>query len=916
MDPSQIPSTDVKERYHQLALDIVKISAGIRDATREIIMAQKASTFDETVLQVLKSNVDVLMTRNSKQLELLELMSQLKKDPANTDALSGKDYDEALNDAVKEIDSTSKSTERVAKLLESRLATLKSMKEAGIAPPLERPLTPPGKLGEGKPLMTGGGANISLAADPVRVLTDEGEIATYIRDHNKELIAICPAYAARVRDAIPNILAWADRSEKNNFTLVLYEEGGKPEGFAFAFIDHKYFNPPLKLYLFQICAYPGRGIGTILLKRVEKIATQMGLNDVVLFHADEYSENFYKYHGYSQMPKEEEETQPFRKRVGAAALMTGGAEAVGYDGIAEPVRYNNVSCAHVSVAFLATYYPFLGPLAQSIPKTVQDQPDIFRRVRMACRDSNIATVETKGDDPYYPDVLGKPGVGMRVVDENCRVEGWGGLVWQDEPKPGELSHLLAVVREPLNIKGKTEGGEIIDLQGNIVYLWTNADDDGTERAADVKDLKYEIQSKSMAELEKRDDKFLYRLIKPTTILWIKSPIPFQDIEERRTEIREVWDTWNPKAKRRKPKLSQAAAGGPDPDEEDDDTEWEPPEDAPPKPPPAAPEPPKPVSELDQIRQLIEAENEVERRIKEDEERRRRFLGIGRGKRSYSASGLMQGGAEAVGYEGLRKPFTYNMFSCVHASFSFLATYYPFLRPIVAGIPNTAVQVFYKLREVQDVCKGLGIETIYMEGEDPAEPDRTGKPGIPYSIVHDYCRVKGWGGIMIQNALKSKIGHVLPFVRENLPYTTSAGRPTQGLPVYLLTTSTEEGVEKPVSTRDLAHEDETLPFGKKKFNKIGPSYIFWICKEIPLSASLEERKADIAKEPPLPDAPAKWILAAGRKAVLIGLVSKPELNGKTVNVFAQNGDRWLVKLEGAEETMRIKPENLTGVGLAS
>lgn len=745
MDPSQIPSIDVKERYHQLALDIVKISAGIRDATREIVLAQKASTFDETVLQVLKSNVDVLMTRNSKQLELLELMSQLKKDPANTDALSGKDYDEALNDAVKEIDSTSKSTERVAKLLESRLATLKSMKEAGTAPPLERPLTPPGKLGEGKP------------------------------------------------------------------------------------------------------------------------------------------------------------------------VMTGGAEAVGYDGLRDPVRYNNVSCAHVSVAFLATYYPFLGPLAVSIPKTVQQQPDIFRRVKKACRDSNIDTVETKGDDPYYPDVLGNPGVGMRVVDENCRVKGWGGLVFQEAPKPDELSHLLAVVREPLNIKGstKSDGSEIIDLQGNIVYLWTHADDDGTERAADVKDLKYERQSKSMVEFPKRDDSFLYRLIKPTTILWIKSPIPFQDIEERRKEIQEVKDTWNPQAKRKKPMSAQAAAGGPD--EEDDDTEWEPPE--PPAEPPPRPEAP-PITESDQIKLLIAAENEVERRIKEEEEKRRRFMGIGRGKRSYSASGLMHGGAEAVGYQGLRKPFTYNMYSCVHASFSFLAAYYPFLRPILAGIPNTAVQVFYKLREVQDVCKGLGIETIYMEGDDPAEPDRTGKPGIPYSIVHDYCRVKGWGGFMIQNPIKGKIGHVLPFVRENLPYTTGVGRSTQGLPVYLLTTSDKEGVEKPVSVYDLAYEDETLPFGQKKFNKIGPSYVFWICKEVPLSASLEERKAEIAKEPPLPDAPAKWFIAAGRKAVLIGLVSRPDLNGKTVNVIAQNGDRWLVKLEGVEETMRIKPENLTGEGLAS
>lgn len=743
MDPSQIPSTDVKERYHQLALDIVKISAGIRDATREIVLAQKASTFDETVLQVLKSNVDVLMTRNSKQLELLESMSQLKKDPANTDALSGKDYDEALNDAVKEIDSTSKSTERVAKLLESRLATLKSMKEAGLAPPLERPLTPPNKLGEGKP------------------------------------------------------------------------------------------------------------------------------------------------------------------------LMTGGAEAVGYDDLKDAVRYNNVSCAHVSVAFLATYYPFLGPLAASIPKTVQDQRDIFRRVRRACRDSNIATVETKGDDPYYPDVLGNPGVGMRVVDENCRVKGWGGLVFQDAADPDELSHLLAVVREPLNIKGSTkeDGSDIIDLQGNIVYLWTHADDDGTERAADVKDLKYEKTSKSMVEFPKRDDSFLYRLIKPTTILWIKSPIPLQDIEERRKEIQEVKDISDPQPKRKKPMSAQAAAGGPD--EELDDTEWESPD--PPPEPPRRPDPP-PVSESDQIRLLIEAENEVERRVKEEEERRRRFMGIGRGKRSYSASGLMHGGAEAVGHEGLRKPFTYNEYSCVHASVSFLSAYYPFLRPMLDTIPNTATFFANKVAEIERICEGLGIKTIYMEGYDPAEPDRLGDPGIPYQIVHDYCRVNGWGGILIQKPLdkkKDSIGHVLPVVRENLPMVAGT-RLVHGIPVYLLTTSYPDHREKEASLKDLAYENETFPLGKKKFNKIGPSAILWICKEVPLAYTLEGRKEEIAKEL---DPPAGlWSPTEGKKAVLTGLVSRPELNGKEVLVVKLDGDRWLVKL-GEEQPMRIKPENLTDVGLS-
>jgi len=595
--------------------------------------------------------------------------------------------------------------------------------------------------------------------------------------------------------------------------------------------------------------------------------------------------------------------------------MIGGAEAVGYDDLRDPVRYNNVSCAHVSVAFLATYYPFLGPLAASIPKTVQQQSDIFRRVKKACQDSNISTVETKGDDILYPDILGRPGVGMRVVDENCRVKGWGGLVFQDEPAPGELSHLLAVVREPLNIKGsrnKDGRSEIVNLQGSIVYLWTHADDDGTERPADVNDLKYEPQSPSVVEFPKREDSFLYRLIKPTTILWIKSPIPLQDIEERRQEIQEAKEPISKKKKQGGPLSSRAAAGGPD--DEDDITEWEIPDAF--KPPPRGSPEPRQMSDADQIRLLIEAQNEVERRQREAEDKRRAFLGIGRGKRLYSVSGLMHGGAEAVGYQGLRKPFTYNMFSCVHASFSFLATYYPFLRPVLAGIPNTAVQVFYKLREVQAACQKEGIETIYMEGEDPAEPDRLGNPGIPYSIIHDYCRVKGWGGIMIQNPLKSKIGHVLPFVRENLPYKTGVGRSTQGLPVYLLTTSDREGVEKPVSVYDLAYEDETLPFGQKKFNKIGPSYVFWICKEVPLSASLESRKAEIEKEPIVPDAPAKWVIAAGRQAVLVGLVSRPDLNGKTVNVIAQNGDRWLVKLEGVEETMRIKPENLTDKGLAS
>ena len=52
------------------------------------------------------------------------------------------------------------------------------------------------------------------------------------------------------------------------------------------------------------------------------------------------------------------------------------------------------------------------------------------------------------------------------------------------------------------------------------------------------------------------------------------------------------------------------------------------------------------------------------------------------------------------------------------------------------------------------------------------------------------------------------------------------------------------------------------------------------------------------------------LVIGWQATVSGLVNFPQLNGATVRLLANNGDRWRVRL--GDDTYNIRPANLTGV----
>jgi len=131
----------------------------------------------------------------------------------------------------------------------------------------------------------GRGAKISLAIDPVRVIDDKHAIAQYVKDHESEMKAHCLKYSYII-----------DRFADEDHILIVYEELGKNEGFAFTYIDGNY---PNDLYLALLCANKGRGIGTILLSRVEDLAQQLNVDYVVLEPADAYATQFYQHNGYA-----------------------------------------------------------------------------------------------------------------------------------------------------------------------------------------------------------------------------------------------------------------------------------------------------------------------------------------------------------------------------------------------------------------------------------------------------------------------------------------------------------------------------------------------------------------------------------------------------------------------------------------
>jgi hypothetical protein len=182
--------------------------------------------------------------------------------------------------------------------------------------------------GAGKPaktVMKGSGAKISLMADPTRVIENRDEIIQYMKDHKAEVEAHCQKYKYFIKGYVTG--------QFDEGYLVVYEENGKNEGFAFAYIDG---NEPNALYLDLICTDKGRGIGTILLNRVEDTARRLNLEQVTLQPGSDYAQKFYEDNGYSTDDKYYTMYKNLDSAVeGEAAMPIEGEAAMPMEGEAE-----------------------------------------------------------------------------------------------------------------------------------------------------------------------------------------------------------------------------------------------------------------------------------------------------------------------------------------------------------------------------------------------------------------------------------------------------------------------------------------------------------------------------------------------------------------------------------------------------
>jgi len=176
-----------------------------------------------------------------------------------------------------------------------------------------------------KTAMKGSGAKISLMADPTRVIENRDEIIQYMKDHRAEVEAHCQKYKYFIKGYVTG--------QFDEGYLVVYEENGKNEGFAFAYIDG---NEPNALYLDLICTDKGRGIGTILLNRVEDTARWLNLEQVTLQPGSDYAQKFYEDNGYSTDDKYTTMYKNLDSAVeGEAAMPMEGEAAMPMEGEAE-----------------------------------------------------------------------------------------------------------------------------------------------------------------------------------------------------------------------------------------------------------------------------------------------------------------------------------------------------------------------------------------------------------------------------------------------------------------------------------------------------------------------------------------------------------------------------------------------------
>jgi len=148
----------------------------------------------------------------------------------------------------------------------------------------------------------------------LREITGKDAILQYLTDHNAEISVFCSDYMDLLK-FLTDFMKMNDEKTNSRILLIVYEEGAACKGFGVC----KKMKGRMDLDL--LCADPGRGIGSLLLQRIEDITARLQLKKVVLTSGSDDATAFYRSRGY----EDDEGGDMFKEVEGAPAV----AAAVG-----------------------------------------------------------------------------------------------------------------------------------------------------------------------------------------------------------------------------------------------------------------------------------------------------------------------------------------------------------------------------------------------------------------------------------------------------------------------------------------------------------------------------------------------------------------------------------------------------------
>jgi hypothetical protein len=160
----------------------------------------------------------------------------------------------------------------------------------------------------------------------VREITGKDAILKYLADHNAEISVFCSEYMDMLK-FLTDFMKINDEKTNSRIILVVYEEGAACKGFGAC----KKMKGRMDLDL--LCADPGRGVGSLLLQRIEDITARLHLKKVVLTSGSDDATAFYRSRGYEDdeggdMVKEVDEPAAAAPSNAAAAVGMGNEESI------------------------------------------------------------------------------------------------------------------------------------------------------------------------------------------------------------------------------------------------------------------------------------------------------------------------------------------------------------------------------------------------------------------------------------------------------------------------------------------------------------------------------------------------------------------------------------------------------------